>query len=82
MYFVTSKRAGYALFCLTPSERVAIAVTDDQKRVHVLERTAGGWEVRREWPVDERSHTEIMTRLAHVDEPATVDELVRLGGGR
>ena len=82
MYFVTSKRAGYALFCMTPSERVAIAVTDDQKRVHVLERTTGGWEVRRDWPVEERSHTELMTRLGRVDEPATVDELVRLGGGR
>jgi hypothetical protein len=81
MYFVTSKRPGYALFCLTPSERAAIAVTDDQKRVHVLERTAAGWRVQRDWPVEEHSHTELMTRLALVEEPATVDELVRLGTG-
>ena len=39
MYFVTTKRPGYALFCMTPSERAAIAVTDDQRRVHLLERT-------------------------------------------
>ena len=81
MYFVTSKRAGYALFSLTPSERAAIAVTDDQKRVHVLERTATGWRVHSDWPVEQHSHTELMTRLALVEEPATVDELVRLGAG-
>ena len=81
MYFVTSKRAGYALFCLTPSERAAIAVTEDQKRVHVLERTATGWQVHDDWPVEQHSHTELMTRLALVDEPPTVEELVRLGAG-
>jgi len=46
VYFVTTKRAGYALFCTTPSERAAIGVTDDQQRVHLLARTAAGWEVR------------------------------------
>jgi hypothetical protein len=78
MYFVTTKRAGYALFSMTPSERVAIGLTDDQQRLHVLERAGGDWTVRREWPVTEHSHTELMTRLATVDEPATVDDLVRL----
>ena len=81
MYFVTTKRAGYALFCMTPSERVALAVTEDQKRVHVLERTGGAWVVRRDWPVEEHSHTELMTRLAMRDEPATLDELVQLALG-
>jgi hypothetical protein len=81
VYFVTSKRPGYALFSMTPSERAAIGVTDDQKRVHVLERTAAGWRVHSDWPVEQRSHTELMIRLALVDEPATVDELVRLGAG-
>jgi hypothetical protein len=78
VYFVTSKRPGYALFSMTPSERVAIAVTEDQKRVHLLHRTAAGWEVYREWAVEDHSHTELMTRLGGVEEPATIDELLRL----
>ena len=81
MYFVTSKRAGYALFSMTPSERAAIAVTDDQKRVHLLQRVGAEWRVYRDWPVEEHSHTELMTRLALVDEPATIEELARLGAG-
>ena len=84
MYFVTSKRPGYALFSMTPSERAAIAVTDDQRRVHLLERTGTSWRVVQDWPVEERAHTDIMTRLGGVEEPATVAELVRLivSGGR
>ena len=81
MYFVTTKRPGYCLFCMTPSERAAIALTDDQKRVHVLERTGPSWTVRREFPVEEQSHTDLMRRLATHDEPATVDELVGLAVG-
>ncbi len=81
MYFVTSKRAGYTLFCMTPSERAAIAVTDDQKRVHLLARTAAGWDVRHDWPVAEHSHTELMTRLGPHEEPETIEELVRLALG-
>jgi hypothetical protein len=78
VYFVTTKRAGYSLFCTTPSERAAIGVTDDQRRVHVLERTGDGWRIVRDWPVEEHPHTELMTRLGRVAEPASVDELVRL----
>ena len=78
MYFVTTKRPGYALFCMTPSERAAIGVTDDQKRVHLLVHEGSEWRVLHDWPVEEHSHTELMTRLARVDEPSTVDELVRL----
>jgi hypothetical protein len=81
MYFVTTKRAGYALFSMTPSERAAIALTDDQQRVHLLERSGPEWRVRQEWPVGERSHTDLMTRLATVDEPSSVDDLVRLALG-
>ena len=81
MYFVTSKRAGYALFSMTPNERAAIGVTEDQKRVHVLERTGEEWRIYSDWPVEEHSHTELMTRLALLDEPATVAELVRLATG-
>jgi hypothetical protein len=78
VYFVTSKRKGYALFSMTPSERAAIGLTEDQKRVQVLERAAGDWRVHREWPIEEHSHTELMIRLGSVAEPATVEELVRL----
>jgi hypothetical protein len=78
MYFVTTKRPGYALFCMTQSERAAIAVTDDQRSVHVLERTGAEWKVAQEWPVEERSHTDVMTRLGDVAEPATAAELVQL----
>jgi len=84
MYFVTTKRPGYALFCMTPSERAAIAVTDDQRRIHLLEHTGAEWTVAQDWPVEERSHTDIMTRLGDVPEPATAAEFVRLivGGSR
>jgi hypothetical protein len=78
VYFVTSKRAGYALFCLTPSERAAVGLTEDQQRVHLLERSGADWRVRTEWAVAERSHTDVLVRLRDVAEPATVDELVAL----
>lgn len=81
MYFVTIKRAGYCLFSMTPSERAAIALTDDQQHVHLLERTNDGWTIRRDWPIAEHSHTELMVRLGRVDEPASVDELARLAVG-
>jgi hypothetical protein len=81
MYFVTSKRPGYALFSMTPSERAAIGLTEDQKRVQVLAREGDAWRVRAEWPVEERSHTDLMVRLSRIDEPDTVDELLRRADG-
>ena len=81
MYFVTSKRAGYALFSMTPSERAAIALTDDQRRVHLLARDGADWRVVEDWPVEERSHTDMMVRLGALDEPPTVEQLVRLARG-
>ena len=81
MYFVTMKQPGYALFATTPSERAAVAVTDDQRRVHLLERTGNGWGVVRDWPIEEHSHTELMVRLGGVDEPGSIDELIRLAVG-
>lgn len=81
MYFVTMKQAGYALFSTTPSERAAIGLTEDQTRVHLLERTGDGWRVVRDWPIEEHSHTELMVRLGRVDEPTSTDELVRLALG-
>jgi hypothetical protein len=81
VYFVTMKQAGYALFSTTPSERAAIGLTEDQSRVHLLERTGDGWRVVRDWPIEEHSHTELMVRLGGIDEPASIDELVRLAIG-
>jgi hypothetical protein len=81
VYFVTVKRPGYVLFCLTPSERTAIGLTDDQRHVQVLERRGSEWRVHREWAIDEHSHTDLMQRLATVDEPATIDALVRIATG-
>lgn len=81
MYFVTIKQPGYALFSTTPSERAAVALTEDQQRVHLCERRGDQWVVAREWPVGELSHTDIMVRLGPVPEPAGIDELVRLAAG-
>ena len=49
--------------------------------MHLLARTAAGWEVRHDWPVGEHSHTELLTRLGRVEEPETIEELVRLALG-
>lgn len=81
MYFVTIRRPGYCLFSMTPSERAAIALADDQARVHILERVGDDWVVRHEWPVSEHSHTDMMSRLADIDEPASLDDLVRIATG-
>ncbi len=81
MYFVTSKRPGYCLFCHSPSERVAVGVTDDQQRVHLLERTGTTWDVRRDLAMSEQSHTAILVRLRRVEEPATFAEFARLAVG-
>ncbi len=78
MYFVTMKRAGYCLFSVTQREAAAIGLTDDQQRVHLLERTSDGYAMRREVPVAELSHTEIMLRLGRHPEPSTFDDFARL----
>jgi hypothetical protein len=81
VYFVTIKQAGYALFSTTQSERAAIGLTEDQKTVRLLAKDGAGWRVVKEWPIDERSHTDLMVRLGDVPEPASVDELLRLATG-
>ena len=78
MYFVTSKKAGYVLFCMTPSGRAAIGLTEGQK-VHVFERAPGGeWRVLREWDAAERSHTDIMIALGECEEPDDPKRLLDL----
>ncbi len=78
MYFVTSKKAGYVLFCMTPSGRAAIGLTEGQT-VQLFERTADGhWHVLREWDAAERSHTDIMIRLGECDEPTDPKHLLDL----
>ncbi len=49
--------------------------------MHVLERVGREWRVYKDWPVEEHSHTELMTRLALLEEPPTAAELVRLATG-
>jgi len=78
MYFVTMKRAGYVLFSTTPSELVAVGLTEDQKRLHLFFREAGQWVVVREWAVDDYSHTDLMLALGKVEEPADPRELLQL----
>ena len=70
MYFVTTKNADYVLFCLTPSERAAIGLTE-KGAVHLLVRGAADtWQLLREWRVEECSHTDFMSALGKVEEPA------------
>ena len=78
MYFVTTKRAGYVLFSTTPSDRVAVGLTEDQKRLRLLFKEAADWTLVREWPVEEYSHTDLMLALAKVEEPAEPHEVLEL----
>ena len=70
MYFVTTKREPYVLFCTTPSERGALGLTE-KRMVHFLTRrsAAEDWTVVREWNASEYSHTDFLAALHHVDEP-------------
>jgi hypothetical protein len=78
MYFVTSKRAGYLLFCMTPSGRGAIGLNEAQ-RVHLFERAPGGeWHILKEWDAAVRSHTDIMIALGACEEPEDPKRLIDL----
>ena len=78
MYFVTSKRAGYVLFCMTPSGRAAIGLTE-QREVHLFRRTAEGtWEPLRVWSTGTVSHTDLMLTLGDHDEPEDPARLLDL----
>ncbi len=76
MYFVTTKHPDYVLFCMTPSERAAIGLTEKHV-VHLLARDGASWKVAREWPGSTYSHTDFMVALGDVEEPADPFELAR-----
>lgn len=76
MYFVTTKNPGYVLFCMTPSERAAVGLTE-KGLVRLLVRDGGTWRTAREWQVEDLSHTEYMVLLGDVAEPDDPAELTR-----
>jgi hypothetical protein len=77
MYFVTTKREGYILFCTTPSERAAVGLTETQT-VHLLVRGAldDSWRLAAQWDVATLSHTDFLLALHHVEEPAEPEGLL------
>jgi len=76
MYFVTSKQTGYLLFCTTANERSAIGLTEKQV-VQILEPdSAASWKLVAEWPAEAYSHTDFMTALHSVAEPADARALL------
>ncbi|MCK6556110.1 hypothetical protein L6Q96_16255 [Candidatus Binatia bacterium] len=77
MYFVTTKHPGYVLFCLTPSERAAVGITE-KKNVQVLVRGAdrSEWEVIGEWPASAWSHTSFMAAWHRRTEPDDPHDLL------
>ena len=77
MYFVTTKREGYVMFSMSPSERFAVGLTEGQQ-VHLLERAGKEWKTVREWPASTFSHTALMTSLRHRQEPGSVTDWIAL----
>jgi hypothetical protein len=79
MYFVTVGKKPYILFCKTPSERAAIALTE-KRAVHLLRRGDGPdeWNVFAEWDGDEFSHTDFMSAMHHREEPADPKGLLQV----
>jgi len=77
MYFVTISRPGYILFCMTPSERAAVGLTDN-RIVHLLVRASPTepWRVLHEWSAEDCSHTDFMVALRDVSEPADPQQLL------
>lgn len=77
MYFVTTKREGYVLFCTTPSERAALALSDQQV-VHLFGRRSAGdeWQLLAQWNAGDYSATDFLATLHHVEEPADPEGLL------
>ena len=79
MYFVLTKRPGYVLFAMTPSERFAIGLGDDQATVHLFARAGDGkWQVVHEWNAAAFSHTAFMAALRPREEPQDLSEWLEL----
>jgi hypothetical protein len=78
MYFVTSKRAGYVLFCMTPTGRWAIGLTENRE-VHMFQRSPDDtWQTLREWGAGTMSHTDLMLALGEHEEPDDPQRLLDL----
>jgi hypothetical protein len=79
MYFVTTNRAGFILFSMTPSERAAIGLSE-KHIVHLLVRptTADEWTVLHTWKAADYSPTDFMAALHYRDEPADPAQLLDL----
>jgi len=78
MYFVLTKRPEYVLFCMSPSERFAVGVSE-HRVVHLLVPDPGGaWQVLREWNAEEYSHTAFMAQLRNREEPDDPEQLLAL----
>lgn len=77
MYFVTTKHPDYVLFCMTPSERAAVGLTEG-KVVRLLVQREGQWEIAREWEAERLSHTDFMVAAGRLPEPKDPLELLRL----
>ena len=79
MYFITTNRAGYVLFCMTPSERAALGLTEKQEVQLLTRRSVGDeWTVLHAWKAADYSHTDFLTALHHRDEPADPKQLLDL----
>lgn len=78
MFFVTTKHPTYVLFSMTPSERAAVGLTEQQE-VHLLVRESGGsWRVFAKWDSAVFSHTDFMVAWHYRDEPEDPQDLLRV----
>lgn len=79
MYFVTTKGDGYVLFCMTPSERAAVGLTEKNVvRLLVRGSSDAAWRVLREWDGNVYSHTDFMAAMHYREEPASPEQLADL----
>ncbi len=78
MYFVTTNHAGYVLFCMTPSERAAIGLTEKQIVNFLVRDSAQAWVVLHEWKASDFSHTDFLAALHHAEEPADPRRLLEV----
>lgn len=78
MYFVTTKRPEFTLFCMSASERCALGL-DEHQVVHFFVRgPAGDWQLVRTWNAKDYSHTAFMAGLRDRDEPVDPTELLKV----